>query len=224
MVDFDELRLDLHLLGAGVETSARAHDPVRLRVDRQISVAGGDRLRQVLPERRAAVAPAAGALEEPLRADGPERSDHEDRRVHERMDRERVELSRSERDHSGHQVRPAHREHLREVAAAALADDRHLLTARLGHRLEPLLEALHGIGRAGHVEAHPGLARVMSGAAEPARHQAKGIVAGEEARDQQDGLTAGVRDPIAVPDRVPQQCGGLQAQSALPPDGGQGKK
>ena len=60
------------------------------------------------------------------------------------MDGERIDLRRAERDDAADQVGPAHGEHLRQAAAAALTDRDGALALLRDDALEPLLEPLDG--------------------------------------------------------------------------------
>jgi hypothetical protein len=156
-------------------------------------------------------------LEQARQADRAERAHGQHLRAHERVDVERVQLRRAERDDPGHEVRMPHRQHLREVPAAALADDRHPLAALLGHAREPFRQALVGRVGAVDVRAHPRLARVVPRLAQPARHQRERVVARQEARDQHHGLTGGVLHVHAAEHLAAQQRGDLQAEPAFAP-------
>ena len=89
----------------------------------------------------------------------------------ERVDRERLGQRRTERDDPADEVGPALGEDAREVAAAALADDRRPLALALDEHLDLLLEPLHGRLRAVDVHADAGALGVVVRAPQPARHE-----------------------------------------------------
>src|SRR3954471_22824046 len=211
--------LDLEVLRLGVEAGAPAHHAVALRVDREVPDVARHRAGELLPEALAAGAPLAAVLEEALHAERAESADGIHLHAHERVDVERVELRRAERHDARHELRIAHREHLREVAAAALADDGDALAGGLGEALEPLGEAIGRRVRAVDVRADAGALRVVPGAAQPLRHQAERVVAGEEARDQQHRLAAGVLDALTAVHAAAEQRGGFETETALAPQG-----
>src|SRR5207237_5079418 len=80
--------------------------------------------------------------------------------------------------------------------------------------------------RAVDVEEDPGGVRAVADAVEPARHHPERVVAGEEARDQQDGPPVSARDAAAVEDGIDREARqlGLPAQlvELAPPPGALG--
>ena len=173
-----------------VEAGAPVDDPVGLRVDADEPDSARHRLGQVGPEGRAALVLEAGALEEPGSSERAEPRDRLDLQAHERVDRERVELRRAERDHAADEVRPPPAEHPRDRPAAALADDDGSASLFRDELLEQLLEPRDDRARAVHVQPHPGPARPVAGALQPAGHHRERAVAGEEARDQEHRAAA----------------------------------
>src|SRR5881227_1407542 len=117
-------RLNLHVFGGRVETRVPIDDAVAARIDRDVAHAAWEVRLHVPPEALAAMAVATRVPEQAGHAKRAERAHREHRRTHERMHRQRIELRRAERHDPRHEVRPPYREHAREVAAAALADDR----------------------------------------------------------------------------------------------------
>ena len=203
--------------GVRIEAGAPVHHPVALRVDRHEPHSARQRRGEVLPEGGAAIAVDAGALEEAGRPKRAQPADGLDLQPNQRMHRERVDLRRAQRNDPGHEIRPAACEHLGERAAAALADDRGLLSLFGDEPLEPLLQPRHQRARAVHVRHDAGPARPVAGALEPAGHHRQRAVARQKARDQQDRASAPVGHPVAAEDRVPQQRGGLEPDASLPP-------
>ena len=108
----------------GIEAGAPVDDAVAARVDGHEPDPGRQRRSEGRPEAGAAVAVEAGPLEEAGRAEGAEPADGLDLESHERVDGQRIDVRRAERDESADQVRPARGEHLGEAAAAALARSR----------------------------------------------------------------------------------------------------
>src|SRR4051812_3710409 len=97
---------DLDALGGRIEAGLPLHDAVGPRVDRDEADAGWVSRFEVVPEGLAAVAPEARAPHEALEAQRADRAHPDHRRVHERVDSERVFERRAERDDSRHEVRP----------------------------------------------------------------------------------------------------------------------
>jgi hypothetical protein len=133
------------------------------------------------------------------------------------MHRERVDLRRAERHHAGDEVGPAARQHLREGAAAALADDRGALALLGDEAFQAPLEARQQHARAVDVGHDPGSAGPVPRALQPAGHHRERSVARHEARNQQHRAAAAVRHAVAAEDRIPQQRSGLEADSGLAP-------
>jgi hypothetical protein len=127
-------------------------------------------------------------------------------------------LRRPESHHAGHEVGPAVRQHLRERATAALADDRGPLALLGDEALETLLKPRHEGSGTVHVRHDPGPARPVSGALQPAGHHRERAVAGQEARDQQHRTAAPVCHAVAAEDGIPQQQCGLEADAGLAPE------
>ena len=131
---------DLDLLAVRVEAGAPVDDPVGLRVDADEPDLVRHRLGEAGPEGRAALVLEAGALEEAGDAERAEPRDRLDLQAHERMDGERVELRRAERDDAADEVGAPPAEHPGDRAAAALADDHGAPALGRDQLLEPLLE------------------------------------------------------------------------------------
>ena len=212
------------MLGALVEARPPVDDAVAPRVDREVADPPRHTRGQVRTVRLAALAVSARGPEEAADAEGAEHAHRDGGSEDEGMDGERVELRRAERDDSGHEVGPPHRQHLREVAAAALPDERDLLAVGLNHHLEPLLEPLDRDLRAVHVRSHPGLAGAVARSPKPAGHHRERVVAREEPRDQHHRLAARVGYALAADDGVAEERGELETEPSLPPERGKREK
>lgn len=143
--------------------------------------------------------------------------------AHDGVDRERLVLRGAEGHDARDQVGPAPGQNLGEAAAAAVAYDRRPRALALDERLQAPLEAVHCAAGAGDVGEHARPARVVTGALEPAAHDPKGLVAGQEARDQEHGLVAAVGHALSAEHRITQQRRQLEPQAGFTPEWGMGE-
>src|SRR5205085_7410414 len=98
--------------------------------------------------------------------------------------------------------------------------DRHALAVAVVEVLQAGLEALDSGRGAVDVGADPGAARAVTEAPQPQRHRRQGVVAREEAGDEEDGLAVAVRDAHAGADRVAPERAELGGEAGFAPEWG----
>jgi len=130
---------------------------------------------------------------------------------------ERVIQRRAERDDLLDQVRLAVRQHFREDAAAAVADDRDARRGLVMHGQQRVDERSEHDLRIHHVECHTGEARAVADTAQPVELGAKSPVAREKAWNQQDWFAQAGRHVVPAKDGIPDQTEELERDAALEP-------